>query len=139
MRARLSDAGVELLDYLSDNAFFAAVDRDRIDVGKLGRVRSLQLAHAIERDVKLHAMLVRGEFPLWSIVGLVPGQGALEAEPVVGLYILFHRDVPQDDAVQLVRRHGAQVRARLRSVNGLGRMTSQDGVLFDHPLCKSPS
>jgi len=119
MRARLSDAGVELLDYLADNAFFAAVDRDRIDVGKLGRVKSLQLAHTIERDVKLHATLARGEFPQWSIVGLVTGQGALEAEPVVGLYILFHRDVPQDDAVQLVRRHGAEVRARLRSVNGL--------------------
>ena len=119
VRAQLSAAGVELLDYLADNAFFAAVDRDRIDVAGVGRVRSLQLAHAIERDVKLHPMLLRGEVPQWSIVRQVIGPDGREPEPVVGVYVLFHRDVPQDDAVELARRHGAEVRARLQSVNGL--------------------
>ena len=119
LRARLRDAGVELLDYLGDNAFFAAVDHDRLDVGKLGQIRSLQLAHAIKREAKLHPMLARGEFPEWSIVAEVIGEGSPDPEPVVGLYLLFHRDVPQADAVQLVRRHGAEVRARLQSVNGL--------------------
>lgn len=110
-RARLDDAGIELLASLGTNAFFAALD-DRLDARELGRVRSLKSAHAIERDLKLHPMLVRGEVPEWSIVEHAP-------DPVVGLYVLFHTDIPREDTVQLVRAHGAEVMARLQSVNGL--------------------
>ncbi len=140
LRAQLGDAGVELLAPLGDDGFFAAIDRNVFRPEQAGLIGSLQRAYAIGRSAKLHPMLLRGELPTWTVVrGMTDGP---VPDPVVVLYVLFHRDVPQEDAVRLSRRHGAEVRARLRSVNGLvielaisriGALADEDTVQWVEP------
>ena len=119
LRAQLGNVGVELLGALGDNAFFAAIDRKTFRPEQAGQIGSLEQAYAIGRNAKLHPMLLRGETPAWTVVRRTAGGPVPDDDPVVVVYVLFHRDVPQEDAVRLSRLHGAEVRARLRSVNGL--------------------
>ena len=119
LRGRLEAGGVELLAYLGDNGFFAAVDGRRLDVGAVGRVDTLKLAQAIDPSVKLHPMLLRGDLPPWSVVGRTTMEQTPEPGPVVALYVLFHPDVALAEATELVEAHGAVVRASLQTVNGL--------------------
>jgi len=138
-RASLADAGVELGAYLSDNAFFAAIDFARLDVAAVPALRAVE---PIDRDWKLHATILNGEIMPWAVVEPDPAAktqrdatptrpGTEESRsndaapivgenPIVGAYILFHRDVPLDSvATSLVHSFGARIRSYLRTVNGL--------------------
>ncbi len=142
LRAQLGNVGVELLGVLGDNAFFAAIDRKTFRPEQAGQIGSLEQAYAIGRNAKLHPMLLRGETPAWTVVRRTAGGPVPDDDPVVVLYVLFHGDVPQEDAVRLSQLHGADVRSRLRSVNALvielavsriGALADEDTVQWVEP------
>ena len=119
VRQAVRAAGVELLSYVGDNAFFAAVSAERLDPAALEQVALLRGAQAIEREFKLHPMLARGEVPAWAVVGTTTAAGSAQPEDVVGAYVIFHSDVTLDpDGIELCRLHGGDVRSRLSIVNG---------------------
>ena len=110
LRARLDSAGVRLLDYLGNHAFFAAIPPDEADAGVLSEVDALISARPIEPAHKLHPLLARDTAAL-----ACDGRGTAAAT-----YVVFHRDVPlAAAAVPICRQHGATVRSRLRTVNAL--------------------
>jgi hypothetical protein len=119
LRRRLAAAGLDLGASLGDFAWFARAGGDALDVARLAAVRSLRLAQAIERPMKLHPIWNSGDTPDWSIVDphRVGDDGTLD--PVVGAYILFHRDVPLDEGMALATEHGAVIRDVLETINGL--------------------
>ncbi len=92
VRETMRAAGVQLLAYVGDNTFFAAINEPQLQDGRLAAVASLNSAAAIDRSVKLHPMLLAGTVPQWAVVGYVTGDTGAP-EPVVGAYMLFHGDV----------------------------------------------
>ena len=118
VRASMGAAGVKLLAYVGDNAFFAVVNEPQLKDGRLAGVGTLDYAVSIDRTVKLHPMLAGGIVPQWAVVGHVGTAGGAP-EPVVGAYVLFHRDVDLLTASFLAMTYGAVVRDELESINAL--------------------
>ena len=119
-RAELAAAGVELLGYLSDNAFFATVAPQGADAAALTKVGTLLDAQPIQRDWKLHPVFVAGQSPTWAVVPAPAESGPEQpGETWIGAYILFHSDVPAATAWNITAAHRAVVRQQLFSVNAL--------------------
>ncbi len=132
MRAKLKAAGLSLLNYVGDNAFFAAIADGGVDQDALRTVTSLRASMSVERDWKLHASLLRDEIHSWAVVeeGKVGGRRTVTSkdEPrifgaddttVVGVYVLFHSDIDlTNHGAAIVKKHGGRVRSLMRSING---------------------
>ncbi len=128
-RQALEQAGVRLLSYLGDHAYFAAL-RTKLDAAAAVAAAPLTLAEPIRRVHKLHPDLVAGKIQPWMVVDkpaveVKEGQQSTQpriatGEPVeVAVYVLLHRDVPRSRGIALVQRHGGRVVSQLRSVHGL--------------------
>lgn len=118
-RAVLAAAGLELLSYLGADAFFAAVSADGVDQEALAQFESLIDAKLISRSWKLHPFLATGPLPSWAVVS-VPEPGRDDQAIRIGLYALFHADIPlRPDGVTIVRQHNGRIRSLLEGVNGM--------------------
>lgn len=115
-KRRLSASGVELLSWVGSNAWYANVSGDATP-GQTLSALGAEAVMPINRNWKMHPGLAARDYPSWSIVRIPPAgeQGA----PVVGVYVLLHKDVSIDRASALVAGLGGDVRERLESVNGL--------------------
>jgi len=114
-RAALEEAGVTLLNYLSDDAFFATLHADRLDIDGLISAATIVQAEAIAPVVKLTPMLADELTPEWAVVN----SGADEP-PIIGAYVMFHRDVDlATEGIPLLEMYGANIRDVLTSINGL--------------------
>lgn len=114
MRDQLEQAGVRLLSYLHENAFFAVL-RAGADPAAIVTVANGTLVgvSAIEPRVKLHPLFNQLQTPEWAVVSSGP-------DPVIAAYILFHSDVSLSAVGSaLIARYNGVVRAQLVSVNGL--------------------
>lgn len=129
------DAGLELLAYLGNHAWFASASAAKLDAGALARL-PLAAALAPERAWKLHPMLERGEVPAWAVVEDKGGT------PTVGTYVLFHPDVARAEQDAVIQRHGGRVRDAVESINGLvievpfdalHALAEEDGVQYVEP------
>jgi hypothetical protein len=110
----LEDAGLRLLNYLGDHAFFASFDPRGVDAGSLAAMPILLAVEPIRRDWKLDPNILAGRVPSWAIVA--KDDSGVET---VAVYVLFHPDVALADGITLVRNHEAVIRDTLESINGL--------------------
>jgi len=157
LKADLAAKGLKLLSYLGSNSFFAFLDSDRIDAPAISATGVVNDVLAIKPVWKMHSYLAQGNVPLWAVVsgmkGLTeeeladPGKrlavAASQENPVVGAYVLFHKDVSLHGvADSVVRQHGARVRSYLESINGLvielpyseiESLVEEDAVSFIEP------
>ncbi len=121
--AILRAGGLKLLNYVGNNAYFAAVDGARLDIGKLSGVSALEVALPIDPAWKLAPELVRHEVVPWMIVDKLDaefdGQILIHGDPLVGVYVVFHPDVPMTTARTLVTSYGASIRSAIHSINAL--------------------
>ena len=136
-RDALARAGVTLLSYVGDHAYFATLSNQNVDASaavRLGLVEAL----AIETAWTLHPKYLRGEVPTHA---LVSGSVA-EGTATVAAYVLLHRDVTLAEGADLVARHGGLIRDELRTVNGLvielplasvRALAAEDGVQWIEP------
>src|ERR1051325_9936404 len=69
IRQKLESAGLTVLDYLGDNAFFAAVRKGHVDATAISGVQSLTRSSPIGQAQKLHPALLAGKIYAWMIVG----------------------------------------------------------------------
>jgi subtilase family protein len=114
LRASIEAAGVSLLTYLGDNAFFAGLAPGGLDVPALLAVNGLARAEAIDPERKLHPLLLGGQAPEYALVAKGPDG------PTLAAYILFHPDVAWNfEGMALMEQHGALVRDNISVVNGL--------------------
>jgi len=113
-RQALAQAGLTLLAYLGENAFFAAFSANGVDTDAVRADRALVLVEPIRTDWKLHPLLLGPQPPEHAVVGATWERG-----PIVAAYILFHPDVALDDGAAIVPLHGGVVRDWLETVNGL--------------------
>ncbi|HKQ50220.1 MAG TPA: S8 family serine peptidase [Phycisphaerae bacterium] len=128
-KTTLAAAGIRLLDFLGDNAFFASVDRSRLDAAALAAVPGFSRVTVVDPSWKLHPSLSIGEIPKWAIQApeeLDEGEagssreGPLPADPIVAVLVKFHPDVPlATEAVDICRQYGANVKSSLSLVNTL--------------------
>lgn len=120
-RAQADAAGIRLLNYVGDNAFFAAIAADKAGGVAAGQLAALRCVLPIERNWKLHPDFVRGSVPPWAIVSETKEGTAQTKAQVksVAVYVLFHPDVPLAEGIALCQQQGAVVRSTLESINGL--------------------
>jgi len=114
LRGQLEDAGLQLLNYLGGNAFFASVSVPDADPEAISRFPTLIGAQRIEQAWKIHPYLDRVPgFPL-------PIVTENNGDPIAALYVVFHRDVLLiPDGAAAVQRRGGAVVSQLTSVNAL--------------------
>ncbi len=114
-RGSLADAGITLLNYIGNHAYFASLAPDRLDIERVERVATFVGVHAVNPEWKLHPEWSRGDTPSWIVVDRLP-----DGTPVVAAYVLFHRDVDLlTEGMDTVGLLGAEVVDTLESVNGL--------------------
>ena len=126
-RRTLTEAGLVLLRYIGNNAYFAGLSAGGLDGNALATVRTLVYASPIDSAWKLHPTLLAGEIVPWSVVPrrITTADGPRfdyavgEDNPRVGAYVMFHPDVALADGVFLARLYGATILSRLESINAL--------------------
>lgn len=113
-RAKLREAGMSLLSYLGDNAYFASLSAERLDPDAIVNLGVLSSVSAVDSSTKLHPAFAAGDPPAWSIVSPIEKDGG---ELVVAAYVAFHQDVSLvPDAERLCITYGATIRSRLDSI-----------------------
>ncbi len=111
-RERLRKAGIHLLSPLGRDAYFATLDGDALRPMAAMQAAKIDSVRAIRSEWKLDPLLQNGEIPAWTIVDNADPQ-----DPIVGVYVVYHRDVGHDEASRVTAAHGGQVRTQLRSIN----------------------
>ncbi|HNQ22133.1 MAG TPA: S8 family serine peptidase, partial [Phycisphaerae bacterium] len=114
LRAALAAEGLELLAYVGENSFFAALTADSLDAAALGATEALAAVAEIQPAWKLHPLLVEGNVPSWSVVS-----GDADGDPIAGAYVVYHEDVPLDEGIRVAEQQGAVVRDVLYTINAL--------------------
>ncbi len=118
-RTAMAESGVELLGSLGNNAFFATVAAGGADAAALRRAGTLIDAQPVQRDWKLHRDLIDDIVREWAIVK-ADDLSADPADPVIGVYVIFHRDVdPQTEGFDVLEAYDARVRSSVLAINGL--------------------
>lgn len=125
-RADLDAGGVRVLGYLGDQAYFAAVDPNRLNRQTVEGLGVVSDARELSTDWKLHPMLQRGEQPTWAIV---PARQVGPPKVWIAAYVMFHPDVGAVESTQAVRKHQAVIVNRLQSINGAVIELPQDAVV----------
>ena len=114
-RAALRAAGLKLLNYLGNHAFFATVVAGEFNLDAVAATPGLVAARRVRRGWKLAPEIVTGEYPEYAH-GFDPASG----EERVAAYVLFHPDVAMGDAgVAAVSAHGATIIDEVAALNGL--------------------
>lgn len=91
-KAALADAGVTLLNYINDHAYFARLTPG-LDAQRVLGVATPTSVRAVDTSWKLHPRIEAGEVPQWAVVGAKDA-----ADPTVAMYVMFHADEPLDNA-----------------------------------------
>ncbi|TWT45913.1 Serine protease AprX [Phycisphaerae bacterium RAS1] len=152
-QAALDVAGVKLLSYLSNNAYFARVDAARFDAAAVA-ASTLKTALPVELGWKLSPILMADQVPGWSIVAAakqpdskddpaVNELHAIDDDMIVAVYAMFHKDVDLNaEAVPLAVRYGASVVGSLQGAHALvlelpataiKPLTGEDALLWIEP------
>jgi hypothetical protein len=133
VRSQLEAGGITLLDYLGDNAFFASINKARLDADKAASVAGLSRISTIPDQHKMHEDFVQGVVRGWTVIpqGLAQERAQSMGEefkhddeggknPIVAVYVKFHSDVVLNpNATQLAHQHQATVVSELFVVNAL--------------------
>ena len=111
-RADLDERGIRILSWLGGGSYFATIDPDRLDPAGASGIGGMRDVEPIRPEWKLHPTLVRGDVPSWAVL-------SNGADPIVAVYVVFHRDLSMEDARAVAALHGAFVRDELESITGL--------------------
>lgn len=116
-RAALEAAGVELLTYLGDYAYFANVGGT--DAASLTGAAPVTSVRAIRREWKLHPSLEAGAPPAWSVVnaGEETKEAGAKTNPTIAVYVHFHPDTTRQERLDAIAQYGGFVRTTLRSID----------------------
>jgi len=117
-RAALADSGITLLAPLGNNAFFASLNAAELDPVGAAQTIEITSARAIDPAWKVHPYILGGQVPTWAVVSTNEDPVTKAPDPVIGAYVLFHRDFPLGDAQLLLARHNAIIRDTLETING---------------------
>ena len=145
-RARIAADGIRLLSCLGPRTWIASIDPRVADRAGVFADR-IDWAGELPRSAKIHPFLAAGGVPEWTIdrrdldaflegrdadVDRVIRQVAQVGDPIVALYVLAHRDIDLDGFAATLELGGAEIRSRMKTVNGLlvrVPMSSIDGLV----------
>ena len=114
-RAEAEQAGLTLLSYVGNHAYFAQLDAETLHSNTLAARLSISGIAPIKRAWKLQPEVARHEVPDWAIIDQTTTE-----ELTVAIYAVFHRDVDLEaTAIPVAQEHGAWVRGTLEAINGL--------------------
>src|SRR6185436_16526816 len=106
LRSKFTASGVTLLNYLGNNAYFASVDKTKLDSQRVSEIPGFARMSAIPVNRKLHEDLDHGIIRDWTIIpqNLAKEQAEGMGEefdhddqrggnPIVAVYAKFHPDI----------------------------------------------
>ncbi|MBK9127293.1 MAG: S8 family serine peptidase [Phycisphaerales bacterium] len=115
---RLEAAGVRLLNYVGDNAYFASFNPSRATGASVAQVGGVRCVLPIARDWKLHPDIVVDQYPDFAFVS--EDKEIETGEPLrVAAYILLHPDADLAEGANLVQQYGGEIISAIGIVNGL--------------------
>ena len=154
-KVELAKSGLTFLDYVGDNAYFASIDHEALETGRIVASNLLASVQPVNDQWKLHPDLAAGIIRPWSIVGehmvarfdgdkVAPGtRPRFEMETDVAVYVNFHKDVDVDlEGAGIIRAVGGQIRSVVRSTNmivahlpvsRIDDLAKIDGVMYVEP------
>ncbi len=114
-RQRVEAAGVQLLGYVGDGAFFASLAPGGLTAPALGAAPTVQGVGDIDPAWKLDPRILADQVPEWAVVGLDP-----LGDDTVAVYVMFHADVALlTDGLAAVEALDGMVRDAVESINAL--------------------
>jgi hypothetical protein len=128
LREQLRAEGLMLLDYVGDNAYFAALSTPIANAAVLASHPELKCVHRLDEQQKVHPDLAPGQVPTWAIVpprqtptgADIPDKTEPDLGTVVAVYVKLHADVAlEPEGVRICRQHGAMIRSLLQTIGGL--------------------
>ncbi len=131
-RNQLQAAGVRLLSYLGDHAYYAVAQPNALVERDIAQIATLSSVTDAQRDWKLHPTFLRNELMPWADVNGDPAIFEKDTEAKVRIvrpedadaiqvtaHVLFHPDIDLDrQGAEVLRRHRAVIVGTMRSVNG---------------------
>ena len=115
-RHALENAGVKLLTYVHNYAWFASIPSGSVK-GVIATAPTRWIGEILPTD-KMSPSLQNGEIGDWAI----------NPDGTVNLIVEFFSDVSLDDAEPVVERHGGVTNSRIKSINALVVTISQDAI-----------
>jgi len=107
-RKALEEAGVELLAYVHNNAWFVSMPSSGVVLEKATSSSTRWVGEILPED-KISPYIQENNFGDWAI----------NPDGTVNLIVEFFGDVPLDDAEQIIERHDGVTNSRIRSINAL--------------------
>ena len=107
-RKALEEAGVELLAYVHNNAWFVSMPSSGVAIEEVTSYSVRWIGEILPED-KISPYIQENNFGDWAI----------NPNGTVNLIVEFFRDVSLDDAEQIVESHGGMTNSRIRSINAL--------------------
>jgi hypothetical protein len=139
----LRRAGLTLLNYIGDDAYFAAIDPAELNADALAENDAVQTVRPIKRVWKQHPDTAAGIVHPWQRAGGALKPGEDESRSMIAICILLHADADLDrDGLGLVARHGGNVTTLLDDINGMVALipasevkglTDEDAVMWVEP------
>lgn len=96
-RSQLAAAGIELLDYLPTNAYYASIRTDA-DLNVLKNLNGLGLTN-LQKEFKLSKDLLSKSYPEWALLG----------NETIGLNVLYFANIDREMAIEAMTAFGAQI------------------------------
>ena len=96
-KEELKDEGIELLNYIPTNAFYASINTGA-DLGKLLAINAISV-NRITSNFKLNKVLASGNYPKWALVG----------NDVIELNAIYFANLPKEQVLNKLNRYGVKV------------------------------
>ena len=106
-REKLENAGVKLLAYIPNNAWFASISKD--SPAKILQFPFVRWIGEILPEDKISPIIRENRIP----------PEAINPDGTVNLTIMFFKDVSLDDAAQIISKHGGKVNGKSLTTNAL--------------------
>ncbi len=118
-RHAVTDAGLRLLRYVNDHAYFAAIHPTGVDTDALTSLAAIRCILPIEPHWKLHPRILTGDVPPWALVAPIKRNGHSSPKEHVVVFVILHADVSTTRGQHAIRRIGGRVHNTIAAINGL--------------------
>lgn len=134
-RQAVINAGIDLLDYLGDHAYVAAVSGADLDIKAALRAAPWINARALQNEWKAHRSFLDGQpqshtlIPAGVVDDVIAPTGN-PANPNVAVIVQFHRDLGMGEAeLALVEAHGGAIWSLVPTINAVTVLMPFENVL----------
>jgi len=129
--------GITIQNALGQGTYIVHLDTARLNPKNVMAHANIKEIRTLEPVWKLHHSLAEGKIPHWTM------PETKHSDPVVAVYVMFHKDVNLNDAAENLQLHyGAKIRSEVEVINTIvvelpysyiEQIAEEDRVLYIEP------